>query len=853
MAVLLARQRAGHGTHVAQVVAIGRTFDGTATVVEGRWDNLLGQGPSRQVQYQAVSEDRLVLHGQRFGGAYVSYEPPQPQWVRSLGPGGSFTWTGTFGTEEQQLTTTFEGEEAVTVAGVVLDGCRHYRSVTVVKAAAGDSERTYESWLCPDIGAVRTVERAPELGLVLEEELIGFQSPSRRLGALTGPAPAAAVGEAAPADVDLARVSWSDNRKELVKFPPVGAGDLLVVAEHDGTVSATRTTTGAVLWRVAVADPVPVGPVLHGPRVVVAGADKTLWALDAETGVPYWSVGLPDVPAVAPVVTGDTVVVAGQDRRVRALGLADGRARWDAATGDLPAAPPVVAGALVVVADKAGGIEALRLSDGEVQWSTGMERQWATGPALAGDDVVVMDRAGIVSAFDGASGDLVWSRYIELDVEVPVVVAGEVVVLAPGGDRLRALDRRDGASRWEVRLDGDTSVAPVTIGDDLLVTLSDGRLQRRALADGAHADVAPAWVGDRLVVTLHLDLPWPRTNLLAFGPAGAAPGARLRGELRRASGLVTGVPRLSGADLLVPGDQAVRVVPPSGEPRTLLTSDATVPYAVPAGDLVLAPRGEELVAVPAGGGEPRWALPAGPPASGTEPVVAGAVAVAPLAGAGLVSVDLATGRPRWVHPIAAAEGAGAPVVLPDGDVVYAVGGLVRLDATTGAPRWSVPGLTVFGPIAVTGTVVVAAAVMDSGSSLFAVDLATGIERWRRPFSPAPLVGPAASGDVVVAVDAGGATVALDVATGRPLWSYAMRTSPSATPAVLGDQVVLFEAGRDEDLLSRDSRLSVHDLRTGRYLGSLEPSGFAFLKGTSGSGSGAVTVPVGVGVMILRLQ
>ena len=857
------------GTHIVQVVAAGRTIDGTAAVLEGRWDNLFGRGPARLVQYQDAGDDGLVLHGQRFNGSYLPYEPPQPQWQRSVSPGGSFTWTGTFGTEEQQLTTTFEAEETMTVAGTVVAGCRHYRSATVVKMPSGDAERSYESWLCPHIGAVRTVERAPDLGLLLEEELLGFLSPGRRLGAVTGPPPAAGAASESTGDVDLGQVVWSDNRKELVKFPPVGRDDLLVLAEHDGTVSATRTTTGEVLWRVSVADPVPVGPVLHGPSVVVAGADKALTALDAETGVPYWSVRLPDVPAVTPLVTGDAVVVAGQDRRVRAFGLADGVARWEAATGDIPASPPAPAGNLVVVADKAGGVAALRLSDGEVQWSAALERRWAAGPAVAGDDVVVMDRAGIVSAFDGASGDLTWSRYIELDVAVPMVVAGDLVLFVPNDDRLHALDRRDGSTRWHARLGGATAVAPVAIGDDLLVVTEDGRLQRRSLADGSlveavepgpptpasavRVEVAPAWVGSRLVVTQDVDLPWPRTALLAFGPPGQTAGARLTGELRRTRVLVTGVPRLTGAGLLVPGgDQTVTVVPPSGAPRTLLTSDASVPYALPAGDVVLAPKGEDLVAVPAAGGEPRWSLPVGPPASGSEPVVAGDAVITPIAGAGLASVDLATGRPRWVHPIPGAQGTGAPVVVPGGDVVYAVGGLVRLDGVTGRPRWSVPGLTVFGPVAVAGGVVVAAAVTDAGSYLLAVDLATGAERWRRPFSPAPSVGPAAAGDVVVAVDAGGATVALDAGTGRPRWSYAMRTAPSGTPAVVGDRVVLSEAGRDEDLLSRETRLTVHDLRTGRYLAALEPPGFAFLKGTFGVASGAIVIPVGTGIMILGL-
>ena len=873
------------GTRTKQVVSRGATSHGAATVVESRWTDLLGTGPATHFVYYGAGDDRLALHGQRVSGSYIAYEPPQPQWQRSLAPGGSFTWTGTFGTEEQRITTTLEGEEAIDVAGERLPGCRHYRTTTVLPKETGDVERSYQAWLCPDVGAVRTVESAPDVGVLLEEELVGFQSPTRRLGAVVdapseqatarpGDTPGgddARTGAVPGATVDLARVAWTDARKEGVKFPPVGREGLVVLAEQDGTVSALNPTTGEVRWRLIVAGPVPVSPVVRGDHVVTAAADKTLSALDADTGLPHWSVRLPDVPAVAPLVTGDTVVVAGQDRRVRALRLSDGGERWQAQTGDVPASPPALAGGVVVVADKAGGVSALRLSDGATQWSAALERRWAAGPATAGDRVVVVDRAGIVSAFDSLSGELSWSRYIELDVAVPLVVTAELILLVPNGDRVHALDRSDGSSRWQARLGAETKVAPLAVGDSLVVVTTDEGLQRRSLADGSlaqsvplpsptpgspvRAELPPVWIAGQLVVTVDVALPWPRTNLVAFGPGGGAPiGVRLTGEVRRVSGLPSGQPRLSGSDLLLPTvDQTVEVVPESGSARTLVTSDGEVPYAIPAGDLVLTPQGEELVAVPASGGEPRWKLPAGPPERGTEPVVAGDAVIAPVAGIGLVSADLATGRPRWIHQIEGSDGTGAPVVLPGGDVLYGVGGLVRLDGRTGVPRWSVPGVTVYGPIAVTGGVVVAATVTATGGSLLATDLATGAERWRRPFNPALLVGPAAAADVVVAVDATGNTSGLDAATGDLRWSYAMRTAPGGTPVILGDRVVLSEAGREEDLESRDTRLSVHDLRTGRYLASLEPFGFAFLKGTFGATDGAVVTSIGSAVLILRLR
>ena len=870
------------GSHVAQVIARGSTTDGAAAVVDSRWDDLLGLGPSHQVQYLGESDGRLLLHGARANGSYTPYDPPQPQWQEALAPGGSFSWSGTYGVERQQVTTTLEGREDMVVAGTRQQGCHHYRSTIVVTKDTGDVERTYDAWLCPGIGPVRTSESAPDVGVLLEEDLMAFRSPDRRLGSVTEPVtPAASVaGEtpgvdnertgAVPAgSVDLSRLAWSDGRKEQVKFPPVGRDDVVVVAEQDGTVSATHPETGVVRWRVVLPGPVPVSPVVAGAHVIVAGADKVLSALDVRTGLPHWTVSLPDVPAVAPLATGDTLVVAGQDRRVRALRLDDGGERWVTPTGDVPGAPPALAGGLVVVADKAGGVAALRLSDGAVQWSTALERRLTAGPATARDRVIVVDKAGIVSAFDTVSGELRWSRYVELDIVLPVVVAGDTVVVTPNSDRLLALDRRTGDRRWQVELGARTDGQPLVVGDSVLATTRDNRIERRSLADGSLVEsvpltsptpaatiqghLPPVWVGGRVVATFDLELPWPRTSLVAFGDGG---GVRLTGELRSVPGLLSGLPRFSGADLVVPGlDNTASVIPPSGDARRLVTSDAAVTFAVPAGDLVLTTEGDQLVAVPAGGGEPRWTLPAGAGRAGSEPAVAGDTVVVPVTGLGLVAADLATGTPKWVHQ-APGEGAGSPVILPGGDVLYGVGGLVRLDGQTGRPRWSVPGVTVYGPLAVDAGVVVLAAVTDQGANLLAVDVVTGEERWRLPFRPALLVGPAAAGGTVVAAAASGQVVAFDTATGSPQWFHTMQSAPGGTPVIMGNRVVLSETGRDEDLLSRDARLSVHDLRTGRYQGSLEPPGFALVKGTFGASGGSIvtyTVARGAAVLVLRPQ
>src|ERR687885_568428 len=98
--------------------------------------------------------------------------------------------SGTHGIEQQEVTTTLDAREDEVVAGALQRGCEHYRSATTVHKNTGDVERTYEVWLCPELGPVRTVESDPDFGALLEEELTGFRSPGRRLGTLLPPSPA---------------------------------------------------------------------------------------------------------------------------------------------------------------------------------------------------------------------------------------------------------------------------------------------------------------------------------------------------------------------------------------------------------------------------------------------------------------------------------------------------------------------------------------------------------------------------------------------------------------------------------------------------------------------------------------
>ena len=201
-----------------------------------------------------------------------------------------------------------------------------------------------------------------------------------------------------------------------------------------------------------------------------------------------------------------------------------------------------------------------------------------------------------------------------------------------------------------------------------------------------------------------------------------------------------------------------------------------------------------LFAVDANTGKARWSyrpmFSSGTASVSTAPAVAGALVITPFAAAhpgAVIAVSLATGKEVWRGPDPE-QGAGVAV---DGGVAYvlAKGGLFyALDAATGRERWKVQlesslapctsqplvkdGVVYFTGI---GKALQSNPARSASYYLFALDAATGQERWRyRAEAPYVHAGVCLNQPVITA-DAVFATgdnylYAIDRATGRNRWA-----------------------------------------------------------------------------------
>jgi outer membrane protein assembly factor BamB len=878
-------------------------------VVSDNFANFVGTGTPRTVlTYYGLKEDRLVRFGVRSNNQFQQTSPPEVILRLPLEKGATWRWRGErLGGKGDSVVTVLDVADR-RVLGRTFPHCVHLRTTGHDTSSQGStSADVTDTWQCPEVGLVRLREtfRSGTQTLRFAEDLVEAHVPGLNLW--RGGPPAAETstpaeqgstsavdqghsGYAAGAQLSTDHLAWSVARREGILYPPVGAGDDLVLAEDDGTVSSMNVRTGAVGWQVGLSGPIVASPVVAGDVVLVADSSKALWGLDRSDGTTRWVVRLPDVVSATPAVEGETIVAPTDDLVVRGLDLATGEQRWAGTSSALVIAPPVVAQGLVVVGDQAGNLTAFR-SDGSVAWSDSSIVTFSGGIsqlgglAAGGDLVVASTDSSTMFAYDARTGDVRWRAQAPSTVDRAAAVAGDRVVVA-SDETVEVRDAAAGGLVW--RRSTDTTFAPpMVIGDTVAVLETDNRLLAFDLATGTERAVpigTPdatasqstslplALAGGALVVATHNLGPWPFTILQGFSAAagGAAPslGVRPEGEAYLFDTAPSGPGSLRGRVLYTPGtvfsgDTAVNhlfEVSPGGPlhspTRSLYTARSSLDYAIAAGDRVVTQSGKEIIGVPVSGGRP-WSATGGQPLPGTRPIVAGETVIVPDPQVGISGLDVSTGRRAWptVSP-PSPNGLGSPVELPDGDVVWGVGAITVIDPRTGKVVRQRKGLSAAATLAPDGGHLVGLVSIGTNTVIASFEAGSLRPEWAQPFSPAMLFGlvaiaPAAGDGIVAAVDSSNVLHGLDESTGTEAWSLRLRVTPNSPPVVWDGRVYVEEPGLPENLDQREHRITVLDARTGAFEGQWEPAGVNFYAGAFTRSADRLLVPLPGGVLAVH--
>lgn len=256
---------------------------------------------------------------------------------------------------------------------------------------------------------------------------------------------------------------------------------------------------------------------------------------------------------------------------------------------------------------------------------------------------------------------------------------------------------------------------------------------------------------------------------------------------------------------------------PSSQPATWPLN----PVANLSGEMVYFPTADYRLKKITADGAVRWDVDIGPLQSGPagwNAVLSGSVVA--ISKVDLFAYDTTTGAQRWFYRSPGTDDIGFSAIVSDAAHIYAasrLGRMVSLDATTGVPTWLVDlsggetGVGALNPTLDDDMVFVCTRRAFGGPLrgwLWALDAATGQERWHFDFQPERADQPSScfggavvTQGLVVQPEADGRVFAFERATGAVRWiAPRVHDLPAylGAPGSLGDQ--RWPAARGNDLL-----------------------------------------------------
>ena len=282
--------------------------------------------------------------------------------------------------------------------------------------------------------------------------------------------------------------------RSVMSSPAIGEdGTLYVGCGYEwgwpsARVYALDPATGAKKWEFLTPDAVHTVPALGTDGTVYVGCvDGKVYALEGATGRKRWDFATGGLVLSAPALGADgTVYVGSGDRKLYALAGATGAKLWEFATGDMvQSAPALAPDGTVYVGSFDGKLYALDGATGAERWRFATGDGVYSSPALGPDQTVYvgsLDRK--VYALNGATGAKRWEFATQDRVfSSPMLGPDGTVYIGSDDGRVYALDGATGAKRWEFATGGNISASP-GIGADGAVYV--GSRDRKVYAlDGA--------------------------------------------------------------------------------------------------------------------------------------------------------------------------------------------------------------------------------------------------------------------------------------------------------------------------------------------------------------------------------
>jgi outer membrane protein assembly factor BamB len=268
------------------------------------------------------------------------------------------------------------------------------------------------------------------------------------------------------------QATWRLETGGQISASPTIVDDTLFIGNNNGSLYAVDVTTGKVIWKAHVTNPLMSAPLVYGDVIIVGEGDPTsrtsspsepvsvgqgpsaVIAFDRSSGNVRWQVPLSGSAMPTPAIIDGILVDHDGAGWINGIDPASGTkryAKWIGSMASMTAALPVGGGDFVTNGVGKNAVWRLHADGGAVVWQTPFSR----GASGIGDCPPVSD------------GTRVYCDYISPVWPDTVTVIGDLTV-----ERVYALRLSDGAPLWDVAL--ETGALPER--NEAAIPLLAGRL-----------------------------------------------------------------------------------------------------------------------------------------------------------------------------------------------------------------------------------------------------------------------------------------------------------------------------------------------------------------------------------------
>jgi outer membrane protein assembly factor BamB len=277
------------------------------------------------------------------------------------------------------------------------------------------------------------------------------------------------------------QAAWVYEGVSSVIGAPAVSGGSVVMVQADGTITALRTTDGALLWKRSPSsdggsETTSDGAAVGDGKVFYVRGDGTLLTLSLENGKELWAYKSEGDLRSAPLFADGLVWLGEQNGKFSVIDPNSGKRLWGGGAGGAINTPSVSDGD-VYYSSWDGSVQRVRVKGVIPQWKANIGEPAATAPSVYGDTIIVGSANGKAIAFAKADGHVKWSFDTGGGAVSGAPIPADGLVFVGGGNgMLSILDAASGTLRSTFQTGGEIRARGAFADGVLFLGSADGNV-----------------------------------------------------------------------------------------------------------------------------------------------------------------------------------------------------------------------------------------------------------------------------------------------------------------------------------------------------------------------------------------